>query len=71
MHQASKEVLSFRPLSLRGLPAAIGEWGLGCLAFNLKRLHILLGAEGEAFALGVRNASYDAQSSLINQSMAN
>lgn len=37
-----KEVLGFRQLSLRGLAAAAGEWGLVCLAFNLKRLHILL-----------------------------
>ena len=37
-----KEVLGFRQLSLRGLATAAGEWGLVCLAFNLKRLHILL-----------------------------
>jgi len=36
-----KEVLGFRQFSLRGLEAVIGEWGLVCLAFNLKRLHIL------------------------------
>lgn len=34
-----KEVLGFRQFSLRGLAAATGEWGLVCLAFNLKRLH--------------------------------
>jgi len=34
-----KEVLGFRQFSLRGLDAAAGEWGLVCLAFNLKRLH--------------------------------
>jgi transposase len=39
-----KAVLGFRQLSLRGLTAAAGAWGLVCLAFNLKRLHILLGA---------------------------
>ena len=37
-----KEVLGFRQFSLRGLVAAAGEWGLVCLAFNLKRLHGLL-----------------------------
>ncbi|SRR6266498_1962550 len=37
-----KEVLGFRQFSLRGLVAAAGEWGLVCLAFNLKRLHTLL-----------------------------
>ena len=36
-----KEVLGFRQFSLRGLAAATGEWWLVCLAFNLKRLHIL------------------------------
>ncbi len=39
-----KEVLGFRQFSLRGLAAAAGEWGLVCLAFNLKRLHTLLAA---------------------------
>jgi transposase len=37
-----KEILGFRQFSLRGLGAAAGEWSLVCLAFNLKRLHILL-----------------------------
>jgi transposase len=37
-----KEILGFRQFSLRGLAAAAGEWGLVCLAFNLKRLHVLL-----------------------------
>jgi transposase len=36
-----KEILGFRQFSLRGLLAAAGEWGLVCLAFNLKRLHVL------------------------------
>jgi len=36
-----KAVLGFRQFSLRGLDAAGGEWSLVCLAFNLKRLHIL------------------------------
>ncbi|MBU0492477.1 MAG: transposase [Chloroflexi bacterium] len=39
-----KEVLGFRQFSLRGLVAAAGEWGLVCLAWNLKRLHTLMGA---------------------------
>ncbi len=38
-----KDVLGFRQFSLRGLGAAAGEWCLVCLAFNLKRLHVLLG----------------------------
>jgi hypothetical protein len=37
-----KEVLGFRQFSLRGRAAAAGEWGLVCLAFNLKRLHVLM-----------------------------
>jgi len=36
-----KEVLGFRQFSLRGLTTAAGEWCLVCLAFNLKRLHVL------------------------------
>jgi len=36
-----KEVLGFRQFSLRGLFAAAGEWALVCLAYNLKRLHVL------------------------------
>jgi hypothetical protein len=37
-----KEVLGFRQFSLRGLGAVAGEWCLICLAFNLKRLHVLM-----------------------------
>lgn len=37
-----KDTLGFRQFSLRGLDAAAGEWGLVCLAYNLKRLHILM-----------------------------
>jgi transposase len=37
-----KETLGFRQFSLRGLVAVAGEWCLVCLAFNLKRLHVLL-----------------------------
>ena len=36
-----KEVLGFRQFSLRGLVKVAGEWTLVCLAFNLKRLHVL------------------------------
>ena len=36
-----KAILGFRQFSRRGLKAAAGEWGLVCLAFNLKRLHTL------------------------------
>jgi transposase len=36
-----KEVMGFRQFSLRGLAAASGEWNLVCLAYNLKRLHVL------------------------------
>jgi len=37
-----KEIMGFRQFSLRGLAAAAGEWCLVCLAFNLKRLHVLI-----------------------------
>ena len=36
-----KEVMGFRQFSLRGLIAAAGEWNLVCLAYNLKRLHLI------------------------------
>jgi len=36
-----KEIMGFRQFSLRGLTAAAGEWNLVCLAYNLKRLHLL------------------------------
>lgn len=35
------EVLGFRQFSLRGHAAVAGEWCLVCLAFNLKRFHVL------------------------------
>jgi len=41
-----KEILGFRQFSLRGLAAAAGEWCLVCLAFNLKRMHILYTQHG-------------------------
>jgi transposase len=37
-----KETLGFRQFSLQGLLPAAGEWCLVCLAYNLKRLHILI-----------------------------
>jgi transposase len=43
-----KEVLGFRQFSLRGLGAAAGEWCLVCLAFNLKRLHVLMADQRSA-----------------------
>jgi transposase len=39
-----KEVLGFRQFSLRGLEAVRAEWGLVCLAFDLKRWHTLSNA---------------------------
>jgi transposase len=36
-----KAVLGFRQFSLRGLENASAEWSLVCLAFNLKRFHLL------------------------------
>jgi len=41
-----KEILGFRQFSLRSLAAAAGEWCLVCLAFNLKRMHILYIQQG-------------------------
>lgn len=39
-----KETMGFRQFSLRGLTNVQGEWSLVCLAFNLRRLHVLMGA---------------------------
>jgi transposase len=36
-----KNVLGFRQFLLRGLQAVTGEWTLVCIAYNLKRLHVL------------------------------
>jgi len=36
-----KSVLGFRSLLLRGFEAAQGEWDLVCIAWNIKRLHVL------------------------------
>lgn len=37
-----KETIGFRQFSLRGLVKVAGEWCLVCLAYNLKRLHVLV-----------------------------
>ncbi len=37
-----KEVVGFRQFSLRGQAKGGGEWGLVCIAYNLKRLHRLV-----------------------------
>lgn len=38
-----KQVMRFRQFSVRGLERVKGEWGLVCLAFNLKRVAVLNG----------------------------
>lgn len=38
-----KQVMRFRQFSVRGLERVKGEWGLVCLAFNIKRLAVLDG----------------------------
>lgn len=38
-----KQELGFRQFSLRGLDAVTGEWKLVAMAFNLKRMHTLVG----------------------------
>jgi len=37
-----KEILGFRQFSLRGMVAVAGEWCLVCLAYNLRRLHVMV-----------------------------
>ena len=39
-----KEAMGFRQFSLRGQSHVTGEWCLVCLAYNLRRLHVLQGA---------------------------
>jgi transposase len=36
-----KAVMGFRSFLLRGIEAVEGEWNLVCMAFNIKRLHVL------------------------------
>jgi hypothetical protein len=38
-----KHVMGFRQFMLRGFEKAKGEWNLVCIAYNLKRLHIMRG----------------------------
>jgi len=38
-----KEAMGFRQFSLRGQDSATGEWCLVCLAYNLRRMHVLEG----------------------------
>ncbi len=38
-----KEAMGFRQFSLRGQDNVTGEWCLVCLAYNLRRLHVLVG----------------------------
>jgi len=37
-----KDALNFRQFSLRGLSAGQGEWALVCLAYNVRRLQVLI-----------------------------
>ena len=36
-----KAIMGFRSFLLRGVEAVEGEWNLVCMAFNIKRLHVL------------------------------
>jgi transposase len=36
-----KAVMGFRSFQMRGIEAAEGEWNLVCMAWNIKRLHVL------------------------------
>lgn len=38
-----KQVMGFRQFMLRGFKKAQGEWSLVCMAYNLKRLHTIMG----------------------------
>ena len=37
-----KQIMGFRQFSLRGLQATAGEWKLVTMAYNLKRMHVLM-----------------------------
>ncbi|MGR9046796.1 MAG: transposase, partial [Gammaproteobacteria bacterium] len=37
-----KQIIGFRQFSLRGLQATSGEWKLVAMAYNLKRMHVLM-----------------------------
>jgi hypothetical protein len=36
-----KAVMGFRGFMLRGKEAVAGEWNLACMAYNIKRMHVL------------------------------
>jgi hypothetical protein len=55
-----KDVLGFRQFSLRGLAQVTGEWMLVCLAYNIKRLHTLLGGVAPAAAQTAQLAAHRA-----------
>ena len=38
-----KQVMGFRQFMLRGFKKTQGEWRLMCMAYNLKRLHTIMG----------------------------
>jgi transposase len=38
-----KAIMGFRQFSFRGLESVRGEWNLVCMAWNLKRMHVLAG----------------------------
>jgi hypothetical protein len=38
-----KSIMGFRQFMLRGLQAVQGEWTLVCIAYNLKRLQLIVG----------------------------
>lgn len=38
-----KQIMGFRQFMLRGFKKAQGEWSLVCMAYNLKRLHTIMG----------------------------
>jgi hypothetical protein len=38
-----KAIMGFRQFLLRGVESVCGEWNLVCMAWNLKRMHVLAG----------------------------
>lgn len=55
-----KETLGFRQFSLRGQEKATGEWGLVCLAYDLRRLCVL-----QASGQSTRNKEIEQPASLL------
>ena len=43
MEKSIQHIMGFRQFMLRGFEKAKGEWNLMCIAYNLKRLHIMRG----------------------------